>query len=149
MNQTKILSLLWLFLPFLGEASDNDAKSIEWYDFNAAQQLIVENPRPIFIEFTAKWCGWCKKMEKTTFIDDAVVKLLNDQFYPVKVDFDDTTPINFQGNEYTGKELAKHFGISGLPTMIYISSDQNGNATIVGYKTAKQLIKELYKLNQP
>ncbi|SMD33762.1 Thioredoxin-like domain-containing protein [Reichenbachiella faecimaris] len=143
--------MLFLFVwlpPFFSHANVNNDEQINWNDLESAQTLSIESPRPIFIEFTAKWCGWCKKMEKTTFRDDKVIDLLNEKFYAVKVDFDSPTLIEFQGENFTGKQLAKHFGISGLPTMIYISSDQKNSETIVGYKTAKQLVKELNKLNQ-
>lgn len=129
-------------------AGGDEDQSIRWYDFNTAQQQSKENPRPIFIEFTAKWCGWCKKMEKTTFGEEKVVRLLNEEYYAVKIDFDSPLPITYQGITYTGKELAKHFGISGLPTMIYIPTDQSTPQVIVGYKSGKQLIKELNKLNR-
>lgn len=146
----KVRNLLWLIVwlfPVYSQANGGDGNAVKWNDFESVQEMSEEYPKPIFIEFTAKWCGWCKKMDKTTFSNDDVIDLLNDQFYAVKIDFDSPTPIEFKGDTYTGKELAKHFGIEGLPTMIYLSSDQNNSETIVGYKTAKQLIKELKKLN--
>ncbi|WP_420582254.1 thioredoxin family protein [Reichenbachiella sp.] len=146
----KVRNLLWLFVCFLPihiQAEIGDESTVNWNDFESAQLKFKEDPKPIFIEFTAKWCGWCKKMDKTTFSEDGVIDILNNQFYAVKIDFDSTTPIEYKGDSYSGKELAKHFGIEGLPTMIYLSSDQETSKTIVGYKTAKQLIKELKKLN--
>ncbi|MDW3211949.1 MAG: thioredoxin fold domain-containing protein [Reichenbachiella sp.] len=147
MKAWKLLLLIVWLLPFQTQASRGNGNEIKWNDFESAQLQSQTNPKPIFIEFTAKWCGWCKKMDKTTFSDGDVIDLLNDQFYAVKIDFDSPTPIKFKGEVYTGKQLAKHFGINGLPTMIYLSSDQSNSETIVGYKTAKQLIKELKKLN--
>ena len=146
----KFRNLLWLMLwllPLYAQSSGADGNSVNWNNFKSAQLKSEENPKPIFIEFTAKWCGWCKKMDKTTFSDDEVIDVLNNQFYAVKIDFDSPTPIEYKGDTYTGKELAKYFGIEGLPTMIYLSSDQENSKSIVGYKTAKQLIKELKKLN--
>lgn len=128
-------------------SADSDTFSVSWYDLASAQKLANDLPKPLFIEFTAKWCGWCKKMDKTTFSDERVIELLNQEYYAVRVDFDSLVPVEYQGKTYTGKELAKHFGIEGLPTMIYIPSDQKRSLTIVGYKTAKQLTKELNKLN--
>lgn len=121
---------------------------INWQKLETAQVLTKDEPRPIFIEFTAKWCGWCKKMDKTTFSDTKVINILNDTFYAVKIDFDSKVPIEYQGEKYTGKELAEKFGIEGLPTMIYIPSDLDGSRKIVGYKSSKQLIKELNRLNE-
>ncbi|MEP2024152.1 MAG: thioredoxin fold domain-containing protein [Reichenbachiella sp.] len=148
MELRKLLLFLLIFIPFFTHSSVNDFDSIKWNNLETAQSFSKNNPRPIFIEFTAKWCGWCKKMDKTTFSDEAVIDLLNDEYYAVKIDFDSPALIEFQGEQYTGKQLAKHFGIDGLPTMIYIPANQKSSETIVGYKTAKQLIKELSKLNR-
>ena len=144
----QILFFVLLSFSFSEVSSINPPKTINWYDLETAMAKASETPKPIFIEFTAKWCGWCKKMEKTTFQTQEVIDVLNNDHYAVKIDFDSPTIISYEGNQYTGKELAKHFGIEGLPTMIYLSSSQNEYEPLVGYKTAKQLIKELNKLYQ-
>lgn len=149
MNFSKYLLLLVFILPISGQANVDNDRLIVWNNLESAQLQHREIPKPIFIEFTAKWCGWCKKMDETTFADDKVISLLNETFYAVKVDFDSPEPMEFQGKKYTGKELAKYFGINGLPTMIYLPMDQKSSKTIVGYKTAKQLVKELNRLNKP
>jgi len=144
------LTIIIITIAALSKAGliNNGSLAVNWNDLEFAQKLAKETPRPLFIEFTAKWCGWCKKMDKATFSDQEVIDQLNDQFYAVKVDFDSQFPIDYLGVNYTGKELAKYFGVEGLPTMIYISADQKSSETIVGYKTAKQLIKELNRLNR-
>ncbi|MEO9806264.1 MAG: thioredoxin fold domain-containing protein [Reichenbachiella sp.] len=129
--------------------TNNDSFEVNWNNLEYAQKLAKETPRPLFIEFTAKWCGWCKKMDKTTFSNSGVIKMLNEDYYAVKVDFDSPAPIDYQGIKYTGKELAKKFGIEGLPTMIYVPSSLEGSKKIVGYKTSKQLIKQLNRMNDP
>lgn len=144
-NTYKILCFVCL-LPFQGFSNGDNDLALHWNDLESALIKSKDHPKPIFIEFTAKWCGWCKKMEKTTFKEEKVINLLNEEFYAVKIDFDSPDTIEFKGKEYTGKSFAKSFGISGLPTMIYIPADQNGSETIVGYKTGKQLLKELKKL---
>lgn len=119
---------------------------IAWKPLETAQEMSATSPKPIFIEFTAKWCGWCKKMDKTTFQDNKVIEMLNNDFYAVRVDFDSKSPLNFKGDNYTGKELAKMFGIEGLPTMIYLPANLEDADKIIGYKSAKQLLKKLNQL---
>lgn len=140
--------MLFSMATFSRAGIDNNSSSISWYNLEEAQLMAKEQPKPIFIEFTAKWCGWCKKMDKTTFSDNKVVKALNENYYAVKVDFDSKELINFRGKDYTGKELAEQFGIEGLPTMIYVPKSLKGSEKIVGYKTSKQLMKKLNQLDQ-
>ena len=47
--------------------------------------LTEENPKKIFIDVYTDWCGWCKRMDNTTFKDSVMVKFLNDNFYCVKL----------------------------------------------------------------
>ncbi|MEO9968100.1 MAG: thioredoxin fold domain-containing protein [Reichenbachiella sp.] len=145
----KTISVLYalLILLFFHLSPTAGFSQIVWRDLASAQSLNKDTPKPIFIEFTAKWCGWCKKMEKTTFIDSNVVDMLNEQFYAVKIDFDSDQAIDYLGNQYTGKQLAKEFGIEGLPTMIYLPANLDGSKKIVGYKTSKQLIKVLRQMD--
>lgn len=118
---------------------------INWYHIEEAQELAKESPKPVFMDFTADWCGWCKKMDKTTFGEPEVVKLLNEKFYSVKVDYESKEPIAYQGKEYTAKELAKSFGINGLPTMVVASSDFSKTEVIVGYQKTKQFLNKMQK----
>ena len=99
----------------------------------------------VFIYFTAKWCGWCKVMDKKTFTDPEVADYLNQYFYSVKMDFDSPKKFNYLGTEYTAKELAKENGITGLPTMLVASSDFKNVNKIIGYQKPKQFISQLKK----
>lgn len=119
--------------------------SVKWHSIDEAQELTLEDPRPLFIEFTAKWCGWCKKMDKTTFQEAKVVSMLNEDFYAVKIDFDYPQAFEFKGQMVTGKELARNFGVQGLPTMIVIEKDLESHYLVVGYQQGKQLRKKLSK----
>ncbi|MFY0627846.1 MAG: thioredoxin family protein [Reichenbachiella sp.] len=116
---------------------------VNWLNIKEAQNLTKSESKPIFIEFTADWCGWCKKMDRTTFMDERVIKSLNQEFYPVKLDFDSKSTFLFNGKKYTAKKLAREFGVQGLPTMAILSKDLNSHTLIVGYQKGKQLKNKL------
>jgi len=148
MKAIKFIGVIFLLsVPLSSYVSKPDEINgiVSWYHIEEAQELASENPKPVFIDFTAKWCGWCKKMDKNTFADAKVAHRLNNDFYAVKVDYDNKEKFNYQGKEYTGKELAQKFGITGLPTMIFASSDFQKTERLVGYQNTRQFLSKLEK----
>ena len=72
------------------------------------QKLLNQNVT-IFLYFGAKWCGACKLMERATFADEQVGRMLA-AFANLKVDIDDDV------------NVAESFSISAVPTVILLSS---------------------------
>ena len=60
------------------------AQEIQWMTWDQAIAKNNENPRKIMIDVYTDWCGWCKRMDKSTFVDTAVVNYVNKHFYAVK-----------------------------------------------------------------
>ncbi len=50
-----------------------------------AYNLNKKKPKKIFIDVYTDWCGWCKKMDATTFMNPEIAKYMNDNFYCVKM----------------------------------------------------------------
>jgi uncharacterized protein YyaL (SSP411 family) len=70
--------------PYLRQHADNP---VDWYPwgeeaFAAAAALA----KPIFLSIGYSSCHWCHVMEKESFADDEVARLLNDSFISIKVD---------------------------------------------------------------
>ncbi|MEE8149897.1 MAG: DUF255 domain-containing protein, partial [candidate division Zixibacteria bacterium] len=86
-----IMGLLFSLSVFAGDdKSQNKAEKktsagIEWLSYDEGLIKAKKEGKHLFVDFTAKWCGWCKKMDKTTFIEPEIVKMLNDDFVAVKV----------------------------------------------------------------
>lgn len=69
--------------------------------------------RPLWLQFTGSWCGFCHKMEAETFPDPQVAALGRDAYIPLKVDAEDRP------------DLMARFGIGGLPaTVLFDPSGQ-------------------------
>jgi thioredoxin-related protein len=141
---TPLILLLFIITSFIG-SDRNITTALTWYNIEEAQKRAKDSPKMVFIDFTAKWCGWCKVMDKKTFTDPEVADYLNQYFYSVKMDFDSPKKFNYLGTEYTAKELAKENGITGLPTMLVASSDFKNVNKIIGYQKPKQFISQLKK----
>ncbi|MBQ1409325.1 MAG: thioredoxin family protein [Bacteroidales bacterium] len=52
----------------------------EFYDLDEAKAYAKQQNKPIFIDFTGINCGNCRLMEQAVWTDDAVKKMLNEEF---------------------------------------------------------------------
>lgn len=74
--------------------------TVKWMTFEQAVKKSKTEKRKIFIDVFTEWCGWCKVMDKNTFPDPEVAKLLNEKFYPVKFDAEQTEDVVFRGTTF-------------------------------------------------
>ncbi|MBS1506568.1 MAG: DUF255 domain-containing protein [Bacteroidetes bacterium] len=74
--------------------------TVKWMTFEQAVEKSKTEKRKIFIDVFTEWCGWCKVMDKNTFPDPEVAKLLNEKFYPVKFDAEQTEDVVFRGTTF-------------------------------------------------
>ena len=83
-----IAGLLLLSTPVL--ASDQrETSAPAWSGWGAKSfERAQAEDKLILLDLTAVWCHACHVMDETTYVDPAVVTLLNAEFIPVRVDTD-------------------------------------------------------------
>ncbi len=70
--------------PYLLQHKDNP---VDWWPWGpAAFEAARESNRPIFLSIGYATCHWCHVMEKESFEDQEVARLLNETFINIKVD---------------------------------------------------------------
>jgi thioredoxin-related protein len=93
-----------LFIPILGFLPETFAQAspgvIRWMSISEAEKLSKDHPKKILVDVYTDWCGWCKKLDATTYKDPAIVKFMNENFYAVKLNAESRDQIVFQGQEY-------------------------------------------------
>ncbi len=146
---TAILSItLLIIFGFSTLKTKKPTAEVNWIGIEQAQKLAKESPKKVFIDFTAKWCGWCKVMDKKTFSDPEVAAYMNEHYYTVKMDFDSPETFTYLGEAYTAKQLANKYGITGLPTMLLASADFQTVIQVVGFQKANPFLKKLKQFNE-
>ncbi len=136
--------------PSVATFTDND---INWYSWEEAMELSKTNPKKVFVDVYTDWCGWCKKMDKTTFKDPQIVQYLNDNFYAVKFNAEQKEPIAFNNRTFEFMKAGRRGvhqlayalldGRMGYPAFVLLDESFARIMISPGYKVTDQLMKEL------
>ncbi len=127
----RICVLLILLLALLPSSSARSAE-VHWStDVEKSLQAANSKNTPILMQFTASWCVYCKRMEKTTFADPQLAERINQQYTAIQVDAD------------KHKDLVKELQIKGLPALLVIAPDLTIIDRISGFQTAEALTRRL------
>lgn len=148
-----VLTLVFISCGPSSEYQKSTDGSITWIDIDQAAKLENNEEKLYFVDIYTEWCGWCKVMDKKTFTDPKVIKLMSEKFHMVKFDAEQTNLVNWQGQEYIYKAGGRK-GIHGLapmllnnrlsyPSFAILDKDRKPIKTIVGYKKPDQLISEI------
>lgn len=160
MNFKVFLHSLFLILAVCCSGVTIHAQNkIRWMTMEEALKKSEVKPRKIFIDVYTKWCGWCKKMEETTFSEDKIAKYINENFYAVKFDAEYKEKIIFDGQTYSFQkaypkgyhELAYELlgGKLKLPSVIIIDEELKVLQSIDGFMNCNELdmIAQYYASN--
>ena len=89
----------------------------------------------VMVDFYTDWCGPCKLMDRTTFRDEKVRKLLAARFVSVKIN----TEVG------AGIEIARDYRVTGYPSLMIL--DENGKVVSkhLGFMNARDFLAWLKK----
>lgn len=111
------------------------ADRVRWSDFVTGLDRASVEQLPLLANFTANWCGYCKKMDRTTWKSPAVIERLAG-VVAVRIDVDETRP----RDGMSGADVAARYGVQGTPTLILLSHDGEIIARSSGYQDSRQLL---------
>lgn len=92
-------------------------------DFKKASAAAKGSGKYIMLDFSGSdWCGWCIKLEKEVFSQDAFKDFAEKNLVCVLVDFPQKKR-QTREREQQNRDLATKYGIRGYPTIIILSPD--------------------------
>lgn len=123
-----------LALMLAGGPAVSGSAGIRWErNFDVALQKARAQKKPLFVDFWAPWCGWCQRLDETTYVDPEVVRLSRD-FIAVKV--------NTEGGR-SETLVALRYNVSDLPTIAFLSPGGRSILRLTGFKGPSQFPQEL------
>lgn len=129
----KLITSILVGLSFAVSAQEttmiNFQSNLTWQQ---VLDIAAKEKKIVFLEFYTDWCAPCKRLAKDVFTDQKVAELFNQRFINYRID----------AEKGEGVALSKKYGVTAFPYMVF--SDWNGNMmySIVGYKSAEELLKD-------
>ena len=109
--------------------SPAQAASITWTEsLTTAMSQSKKTGKPVFIDFSAVWCGPCKEMKKTTF-KDAKVIAESKKWIMVHIDGDKQ------------EKVAAKYKVEAYPTLLIMSPKGREVSRVVGGQNASEFLK--------
>lgn len=83
--------------------------------------------RLLLIDFTAVWCSPCRKMDQTTWVDEAVIRWVGEHALAIQVDVDEE------------HDVRDNYKIQAMPTIVVVLDGEEVDRAI-GYRDGEDLL---------
>lgn len=106
-----------------GSRTEAAAQAVWHENFSEASALAQKEKKPMLLYFTGSdWCGWCRKLHAEVLDRPEFAKWSNANAVLFKADF----PSEIEQSaalRRQNEQLARHYEVSGFPTVILANSD--------------------------
>ncbi len=111
------------------------AQEVQWrHDYNSARQEAEAKGLPLVLDFGTDNCFYCVKLDRETFTDPQVVRVLNERFIPLKI------------NASKEPVLAQRLQVQVYPTLILATREGKILDRIEGFRDAPQFHESLQRV---
>ena len=82
----KRLFLILAFIPIVSFSQGNSSNTINWLTLSEAEKYSERYNKNMLIFFYRNNCDYCMRMKKEVLSDPQIIKLINENFFPVMLD---------------------------------------------------------------
>lgn len=114
-------------------------RAIQWRSWSKkAFEEAAKERKPVFLDLGAVWCHWCHVMDKTSFSDLTIIRLINEKFIPVRVDIDQRP------------DIRDRYNFGGYPTIVVLNTKGYAltGATYVPPRQLENMLEQISQLYQ-
>jgi len=156
MMQNNYKNLIFLF--FILIQFQLYSQEINWMSLDEVREAQKTNPKNVLIDVYTNWCGPCKLMDRNTFSNTDIIRIINENYYAVKFNAEGNDTVTFMDKVFTNPnfdstktqkrnsshQLTQFLGINAYPSTLFFDSDMNYLTPVKGYLNPKQI--EIYLL---
>lgn len=121
-------------------------EGIQWHNWNEGFALSQSSGKIAMVDCYTDWCGWCKVMDKKTFTDTAVQRMLDKHFVSIKFNPELGGVYKVGKDTFSGRQLLLSLSRnkpSGYPTTFFYVPERNQVFQKAGYFPPDQFLKLL------
>ena len=139
--------------PAKTKTAAKEPTEIQWItSIDQLQAKMAKNPRKVYMDVYTDWCGWCKRMDATTFENPELIRYMNNLFYALKLDAERKDTIHFMNKVYYYEPAnkANTFAVEllminnpnhqmGFPTSVFMLENFQSAQPVPGFHDVKEM----------
>ena len=100
----KFLFISFLLLSISAFSQGESKTKIQWLSLEKAEELAKKYDSDMLVFFFRKGCPECQKMKVETLKDPEIIRLINENFFPVMLNARTKDTIIYNGKKYTNQQ---------------------------------------------